>query len=104
MSGASMRAVVSDGSASSNSLAPATSPSSKARRSSVTGMPTSQASLATSRPGCRSEAPTSRAKNCRSVGYLAAYTSSVATCAASTESDRPTVVMGERPGGSSRRR
>jgi hypothetical protein len=35
------------------------------------------------------------------VGHLAAHTSSVATCAASTVSKRPTVVMGERPGGSS---
>jgi hypothetical protein len=36
--------------------------------------------------------------------YRAAHTSSVATCAASTVSKRPTVVMGDWPGGSSRRR
>jgi len=35
------------------------------------------------------------------VGYLDAHTSSVATCAASTVSKRPMVVMGERPGGAS---
>jgi hypothetical protein len=34
------------------------------------------------------------------VGHLAAHTSSVATCAASTMSNQRTVVMGERPGGS----
>ena len=32
-----------------------------------------------------------------------AHTSSVATCAASTVSNRPTVVIGDRPGGSSSR-
>jgi hypothetical protein len=37
------------------------------------------------------------------VDYLAAHTSSVARCAASTESNRPTVVIGENPGGSSSR-
>jgi hypothetical protein len=37
------------------------------------------------------------------VGYLATHTWSVASCAASTVSNRPTVVMGERPGGSSSR-
>jgi hypothetical protein len=36
--------------------------------------------------------------------YLDAHTSSVATCAASIVSNQPTVVMGERPGRSSRRR
>jgi hypothetical protein len=35
--------------------------------------------------------------------YRVAHTSSVASCAASTESHRPTVVICERPGGSSRR-
>jgi hypothetical protein len=38
------------------------------------------------------------------VGHLAVHTLSVATCAASTESNRPTVVIGDKPGGSSRRR
>ena len=38
------------------------------------------------------------------VGHLAAHTSSVATCALSTVPNHPTVVMGERPGGSSSRR
>ena len=38
------------------------------------------------------------------VGHLAAHTSSGASCAASTVSNRPTVVMGERSGGSSSRR
>jgi hypothetical protein len=36
--------------------------------------------------------------------YRDAHTSSVATCASSTVANRPTVVMGDRPGGSSSRR
>src|SRR4029450_224962 len=51
---------------------------------------------------------TLRQRRRRAVGRRAEYRdthpSSVATCAASTVSNRPTVVMGERPGGSSRRR
>jgi hypothetical protein len=39
----------------------------------------------------------------RSSGQRAARSSSVATCAASAVSNRPTVVMGEGPGGSSSR-
>jgi hypothetical protein len=38
-----------------------------------------------------------RTNTCRQ--DLAAHTSSVASCAASTVSNQPTVVMGERPGG-----
>ncbi len=37
-------------------------------------------------------------------GYRDAHTSSVVTCASSTVAKRPTVVMGDRPGGFSRRR